>query len=41
MILDLVARLPEDAPFEAFVREIKLVAGLKTAREQAWRGERW
>ena len=39
MILDLIARLPEDAPLEEFVREIELVAGLKTAREQARRGD--
>jgi len=39
MVLELVARLPEDAPLEEFVRELELLAGIRRAREQARRGE--
>jgi len=39
MVLELVARLPEDTPLEEMVREIELLAGINTAREQARRGE--
>jgi hypothetical protein len=39
-VIDLVRRLPEDMPLAEIAREIELLAGLKTAREQARRGER-
>ena len=39
MVIDLLQRLPEDAPLEEIAREIEFLAGLKTAREQAARGE--
>ena len=35
LVLGLLARLPEDTPLEYIAREIGLLAGLKTAREQA------
>jgi hypothetical protein len=38
-VLDLVSKLPEDTPLEEIARKIELLAGLKTAREQARRGE--
>ena len=39
IVLDLVAKLPEDMPLEEIAREIDLLAGIQTAREQARRGE--
>jgi len=39
IVMDLVAKLPEDMPLEEIAREIDLLAGIKTAREQARRGE--
>ena len=38
-VIDLVTRLPEDMPLAEIAREIELLAGLKTAREQARRHE--
>jgi hypothetical protein len=38
-VLDLVSKLPEDTPLEEIARKIELLAGIKTAREQARRGE--
>jgi hypothetical protein len=38
-VIALVSRLPEDTPLEEIAREIELLAGLKTAREQARRNE--
>ena len=38
-VIDLVNRLPEDMPLVEIAREIELLAGLKTAREQARRNE--
>ena len=38
-VIDLVSRLPEDMPLAEIAREIELLAGLTTAREQARRGE--
>lgn len=38
-VIELVLRLPEDAPLDQFAREMELLAGIKTAREQARRGE--
>ena len=39
LVIDLVSRLPEDTPLERIAREVELLAGIKTAREQAKRGE--
>ena len=39
IVMDLVAKLPEDMPLEQIAREIELLAGIQTAREQARRGE--
>ncbi len=39
MVIELVRNLPEDTPLEQIARQIELVAGIKTAREQARRGE--
>ncbi len=39
MVLSLLSRLPEDTPLEDIAREIELLAGIKTAREQARRKE--
>ena len=39
MILDLVSKLPDDAPLEEILRNIDLVAGIQRAREQARRGQ--
>jgi hypothetical protein len=38
-VIDLVSRLPEDMPLAEIAREIELLAGIKTAREQARRSE--
>lgn len=38
-VIDLVSRLPEDMPLAGIAREIALLAGIQTAREQARRGE--
>ena len=39
MVLELVARLPEDTTMREIAREIELLAGIKTARGEAQRGE--
>ena len=39
MVIELVSRLPEDTPLGEIAREIQLLAGIKTAREQAHRKE--
>ena len=39
MVLSLLSRLPEDTPLEDIAREIELLAGIKTAGEQAHRKE--
>lgn len=39
MVMDLVARLPEDTPMQEIAREIELLAGIKAGREQARKGE--
>lgn len=39
LVIGLLARLPEDTPLENIAREIELLAGLRTAREQAHRRE--
>jgi len=35
IVIGLLSRLPEDAPLEDIAREIELLAGIRTAREQA------
>ena len=39
MVIELVRKLPKDTPLEQIARQIELLAGIKTAREQARRGE--
>lgn len=39
IVIDLLSRLPEGASLEEIAREIELLAGIKTAREQARRRE--
>lgn len=39
IVIDLLSKLPENASLEEIAREIELLAGIKTAREQAWRRE--
>jgi hypothetical protein len=39
IVIDLLLRLPEDVSLEDIAREIELLAGIKTARAQARRGE--
>jgi hypothetical protein len=39
MVIDLVTRLPENTSLEEIAREIGLLAGIKTARDQARKGE--
>ena len=39
LVADLVRRLPDDVSLLDIAREIGLLAGIKTAREQARRGE--
>lgn len=39
MVIELVAKLPENASLADIAREIELLAGIQTAREQARRDE--
>ena len=39
LVIDLVKRLPEDAPLQDIAREIELIAGIRAAREEAARDE--
>jgi hypothetical protein len=39
MVLELMAKLPESASLAEIAREIELLAGIQTAREQARRNE--
>ena len=39
MVIELVTRLPENTPLEEIAREIDFLAGIKTARDQARKGE--
>lgn len=39
LVIDLLQRLPENAPLTEIAREIELLAGIAVAREQARRGE--
>ena len=39
MVIELIEKLPEDMPLKEIARQIELLAGINTAREQARRGE--
>jgi len=39
MVIDLVSKLPEDAPLDEIARKIELLAGIQAARDQARRNE--
>lgn len=39
IVIELLSRLPENAPLEDIAREIELLAGIKVAREQAHQGQ--
>ena len=39
IVIDLLSKLPEDAPLSEIAREIEFFAGVRTAREQAQRRE--
>lgn len=39
LVIDLLSKLPEDAPLEEMAREIEFLAGVRTARDQARRRE--
>lgn len=39
LVMDLLSKLPEDAPLQEIAREIEFLAGIRTAREQARRRE--
>ena len=39
LVLELVAKLPENMPLAEIAREIELLAGIQAAREQARRKE--
>ena len=39
IVIDLLSKLPEDVSLEEIAREIELLAGIKTAREQTRRCE--
>ena len=39
LVIDLVNKLPEDAPLADIAREIELLAGIQKARQQAFQGE--
>jgi len=39
IVIELVSKLPEDTPLEEIAREIDLLAGIKSARQQAQRRE--
>ncbi|HEV7869590.1 MAG TPA: hypothetical protein VGO90_18005 [Chthoniobacteraceae bacterium] len=39
IVMELLEPLPEDASLQDIAREVELLAGIETAREQARRGE--
>jgi hypothetical protein len=39
IVIDLLSKLPEDAPLTDIAREIEFLAGVRIAREQAHRRE--
>ncbi len=39
MVIELITKLPENMPLSEIAREIELLAGIQTAREQARRSE--
>ncbi|MEO6567735.1 MAG: hypothetical protein ABIO94_03150 [Opitutaceae bacterium] len=39
IVIDLLSKLPEDAPLEEIAREIEFLVGIRIGREQAHRRE--
>ena len=39
LVIELLAKFPENAPLEETAREIEFLAGIRTARDQAQRRE--
>jgi hypothetical protein len=39
IVIELLQKLPEDAPLEEIAREVEFLAGVQVARGQARRGE--
>jgi predicted transcriptional regulator len=39
IVMELLQKLPEDAPLEEIAREVEFLAGIQVARAQARRGE--
>jgi hypothetical protein len=39
IVIDLLGKLPENAPLEQIAREIQFLAGIRVARDQATRRE--
>jgi hypothetical protein len=39
MVIDLLSKLPQDAPLDEIARKIQLLAGIQAGREQARRQE--
>ncbi len=39
LVIDLVSKLPEDAPWEDLIRELEYMRGIYEAMEQSKRGE--
>ena len=39
IVIELLSKLPEDAPLAEIAREVGFLAGIRTAREQAHRRE--
>lgn len=39
LVIDLITRLPEDTSLESIAEQIQLLAGIKSARDQARNGE--
>lgn len=39
IVIDLIKKLPEDAPLQEIAREIELIAGIRAAREEAAQGK--
>ena len=39
IVIDLLSKLPEDAPLREIAREIEFLAGIQTGRQQARRRE--
>ena len=39
MVMELVSKLPEDAPLDEIARQLELLIGIQAARDQARRNE--